>query len=166
MAFEYRIFQPVLNESSPSGSLGIGTGDGIIWAGQVGTFPSGPHTSIQMTVLQVAQLYCGQVQRETFDYIEKYMPQWRMNRWRRYYDLRNKIIAEIELNTVEQAEYDCFPDANETHADCDVYVGPCLKWCSDVVVEHNRVHFGMLSSTTIEEVLSIKNSITYPAFLM
>ena len=167
MALEYRKFSLNVNQQAPSGSLGIGLADGkIVWAGNAGTFPTSTYTSTIMTVLEVAQLYVSQIQAQSQRYIETYMPQWRLNRWRRYYDLRNKVLASVALNTVEQAEYDCFPDLNETHTQCDAYVGPALQWCSLVVVEHNRVQFGMLAATTIEQILSVKGSLSYPQFLI
>jgi hypothetical protein len=167
MALEYRKFYLQPNQQAPEGNTGIGTGDGgVIWAGQAGTFPTSTYTSVQMGLHEVAQIHAAQIQTKTFEYIERYMPQWRLNRWRRYYDLRQKVLAQQTLNLVEQAEYDCFPDPTETHAQCDVYVGPVLKWCSDVVLEHNRVYFGIFAATNIENILSIKNSISYPPFLM
>jgi len=168
MALEYRIYQLVLDQSAPEGNTGMMgfQNEGLIWAGQVGTFPTSQYTSRIMTLFEVAQLYAGYLQEKTQNYIEKYMPQWRLNRWRRYYDLRQKVLAGLTLNMVEQSEYDCFPDPTEQHADCDGYVGPVLKWCADVIVEHNKVYFGMFGASTIENILTMKDSISYPPFLM
>jgi hypothetical protein len=167
MSLEYRKYSLTINQQAPSGSLGIGLSDGkIVWAGNIGTFPSSTYTSTVMSVQEVAQMYVKQLQSQTQRYIETYMPQWRLNRWRRYYDLRLKVVNNISLNTVEQIEYNCFPDLNETHDQCDVYVGPALEWCSLVVIEHSRVQFGMLAATTIEQILNIKSSLSYPAFVI
>jgi len=164
---EYRKVFLIPGQQAPEGCLEIGSYDGaLMWSGEVGSFPESTYTSTIMTLQEVATVYANQTQFNTFAYIEKYMPQWRLNRWRRYYDLRNKVLASLTLNIVEQAEYDCFPDPTETHENCDLYVGPVLKWCSDVVMEHNRIFFGIYAASSIEDILSIKNDINYPPFLM
>jgi hypothetical protein len=167
MALEYRKYYPVVDQQAPEGSTGIGDFDGgIVWAGEAATFDAVTYRSEVMSVQDVAMLYGAHLKAETFQHIENYMPQWRMARWRRYYDLRNKVLSKAELNEVEKAEYDCFPDPIETHEDCDKYVSLALLWCSLCVVEHNRVYFGMLAAKSIEEILKTKDSISYPKFIL
>ena len=94
------------------------------------------------------------------------MPQWRLNRWRRYYDLTQKVLdtGYETLNTVEQSEYDCFPDPGETHEQCQVYVPLALKWCADCINAHKVSVAAIYQATTVEELKSAGN-VSYPAWI-
>ena len=165
---EYRKFLSTVGLGAPTGSThdAFLSTDFLVWSGEEGTFQDQLYESYIMTLQEVCQFYGEKLKRSTYGYIDQYMPEWRLNRWRRYYDLRLKVLDSITLNPVEQAEYNCFPDPVESHEDCDVYVGPVLQWTIDCLIEHNRVFFGMYLCQTNEEILSLYNTLSYPPFLM
>ena len=106
----------------------------------------------------------NELQRLTESHIDLYMPQWRLNRWRRYYDLSEKIKGGGTLNSIEQAEYDSFPDTGETHEICQTYVPLALQWCIDCIAAHKNALINVASSTTLEELES-SIIITYPPWI-
>lgn len=162
---EYRKINMVLNQQAPEGSTGKGFDNGLLWRGESNSL-SNEYNSVVLTLDQVKSIFLSELQTKTYSIIESKMPQWRLNRWRRYYDLRNKVLSNIQLNPVEQSEYDCFPDISETHEDCDAYVGPCLIWCGSVITEHNRVVDAIKNATTVEAVEAAFDSVNYPQFLL
>ena len=95
-----------------------------------------------------------ELQKLTETYIDAYMPQWRLNRWRRYYDLSEKLKGGGTLNTIEQSEYDSFPDSGETHEICQSYVPLALQWCIDCISAHKTALLTLSTASTLEELNS------------
>lgn len=105
------------------------------------------------------------MQKDTEVYIDTYMPQWRLNRWRRYYDLYQKVNNSQTLNTIEQSEYDSFPDSNETHIICQSYVPLALQWCIDCITAHKTALLNVAAATTLEE-LNAATIVNYPSWIV
>ncbi|MCK9544579.1 MAG: hypothetical protein M0R03_21370 [Novosphingobium sp.] len=105
------------------------------------------------------------IQKETELLIDDKMPQWRLNRWRRYYDLTQKVLefGYNTLNDIEKIEYDCFPDPGETHEICQQYVPLALQWCIDCINAHKDATVKVFNATTIEELLEA-SKIDYPTW--
>lgn len=103
------------------------------------------------------------MKKETELIIDEKMPQWRLNRWRRYYDLYQKVLLTdlTSLNEIELIEYESFPDPGETHQMCQQYVPLALKWCADCINTHKLATIALYQSTTLDELLSASN-IVYP----
>jgi hypothetical protein len=103
------------------------------------------------------------MQKETELLIDSKMPQWRLNRWRRYYDLTQKVLESgyNELNDIEKSEYDCFPDPGETHEICQKYVPLALQWCVDCINAHKEATINVFNATTVEGLLEA-SKIDYP----
>ena len=104
----------------------------------------------------------NEMKTKTEKIIDEKMPQWRMNRWRRYYDLTQKYLSDsTSLNEIEKIEYDSFPDPGESHELCQQYVPLCLKWCVDCVNAHKLASVALYQATTMEDMIAAGN-ITYP----
>ena len=169
MSLEYRKFTTTVDQQDPIGSLCYPLWpdlDSRVWSGEAGTFPEQDYPSTILTIPQVAKFYGDILAPRTRGYINIYMPEWRLNRWRRWYDIREKVKVNQTLSPIEQSEYDCFPDPTETQEICDTYVGPVLQWVVDVINEHNRIAFGMYAQTTFEDLLALYNSLSYPPFIL
>lgn len=95
---------------------------------------------------------------QTYGNISKYMPDWRLNRWKAYYQLSKKTI----LDTLEQAEYDAFLDTGETHAQCSVYVPIALQWVIDCINYHKTVEAAITAATTEAGVNAVV--VSYPVW--
>ena len=101
--------------------------------------------------------------KQTEAHIDSKMPQWRLNRWRRYFDLYTKISGGGTLNEIEQYEYDCFPDPGETHEICQAYVSLALKWCADCITAHKNALVALSQATTTTQIEAAKN-VSYPTW--
>lgn len=98
--------------------------------------------------------------KKTEAFIEFRLPQWRLNRWRAYYDLSKKSES---LDTLEQVEYDSFPDASETHEICQQYVAIGLSWCINCILAHKAAILAVQQATTIDELVAAE-VIVYPTW--
>jgi len=101
------------------------------------------------------------LQRRTYQVIEEKMPQWRLHRWRRYADLVDKTNIGQKLTALEQAEYDCFPDPDETHEDCRQYVTAALAWTVMCINAHKAMQTQIMSATSADDLPDINNT-EYP----
>jgi hypothetical protein len=104
--------------------------------------------------------------QQTMNHIESVMPQWRLNRWRRYYDIAQKVMTSgySALNMIEKSEYDSFPDPGETHETCMVYVPACLQWTVDCITAHKTAEVELQNATTVDEIAAVVVQYpTYPA---
>jgi hypothetical protein len=169
MAKEYRVYYLAVGQ----GITGIGDtfsaytdGAGLMWEGESGTFPTDKYPNNRLlTIEDMQRFYLSRLQNKTLLLIDSYLPQWRLNRWRRYYDISTKISSGGTLTPVEQKEYDCFPSPGETQAQCIAYVEAALKWAADVVNEHNRVESQIKAATVPEDVPLIFEQINYPQWI-
>lgn len=98
---------------------------------------------------------------QTKAYIDTQMPDWRLSRWKTYYAYSKRGAAN--LDAVELKEYNAFPDAGETHAECAQYVPIALAWVVDCILAHNDVEQAIQAAQT-EEALNaiVKNASIYP----
>lgn len=167
MAIEYRVYYiPDGKSAVMDGYTGYSYADGLglIWKGETGTFPETEYPNSRvLSASDVQRIYLEQLQRRTMGLIEASLPQWRLNRWRRYYDISLKVKANVQLSQVEQKEYDCFPSPGETHDICFAYVTDALEWAADVIAEHNRVEALIRSTTDAVDVEIAFNQVAYPS---
>lgn len=101
---------------------------------------------------------------ETFDYVEAKMPQWRLNRWRRYYDICQKIAVSASVTELDQEEYDTFPDPGETQEQCQTYVSLALQWCLDCIAAYKLAVVAVSQATTPEEI-AVARIVNYPPWI-
>lgn len=99
---------------------------------------------------------------QTYAHIASKMPDWRLNRWKSYWYLTQKVNNELILTDLEQAEYDAFPDPTETHVQCQEYVPLALQWVIDCINYHKTVGIAISQAATQEELDSI--TVSYPEF--
>lgn len=103
------------------------------------------------------------LQSQTKAYIDTKMPDWRLARWKTYYAYSKRGAAN--LDAVELKEYNAFPDAGETHADCARYVPLALSWVVNCILSHNSVEQEILAAQTAEAFLTIvKDTSIYPVW--
>lgn len=116
----------------------------------------------QQDFLAKKQNMLSNLQSQTYNYIASRMPDWRLNRWKSYYALSQKVANNIPLTALEQAEYDSFLDPGETHADCAAYVPIGLQWVLDCIEYHKQLYLAIYNAQTQEELDAIP--IEYPIY--
>lgn len=94
--------------------------------------------------------------------IDRYLPDWRMARWKTYAALHEKLDGGSELNARERQEYDAFLDAGETHEVCYNYVCKALGWAADMVAAHKVAESRLVSAQSVEDIIDIVPD--YPAW--
>lgn len=103
------------------------------------------------------------LQAQTRAYIDTKMPDWRLARWKTYHAYSKRGAAN--LDPVELKEYNAFPDAGETHADCAQYVPLAISWVVDCILAHNSVEQSIQAAQTTEALSAIvKDTSIYPAW--
>jgi len=103
-----------------------------------------------------------QLQSRTYNYICEHMPDWRLNRWKSYYNLSIRLQNQQPLNELEQMEYDSFPDPGETHSECMQYVPIALSWVIAVINYNNSLVEQYFQCTSLEDIQNIE--VTYPVW--
>jgi hypothetical protein len=90
------------------------------------------------TLEQAVQYRLDALHRLTYRTITLNMPEWRQIRWNEYVKLYEKVAAGNTLNTLEQLNYDGFPEGNETHETCYSDCITAFQWIAACIAVHEQ----------------------------
>lgn len=96
---------------------------------------------------------------EVLIYISNSLSDSEYNRLKSYRELSKKVSANITLDTIEQSEYDTFPNIGETHSDCLIRVTTILEWVFSCL-QYCKINCEYIDSATSK----ISTIIEYPPF--
>lgn len=112
---------------------------------------------------EVKEFRLNAVKQTTYKTITRHMPEWKQIRWNRYMELHEKVVAGAALDALEQAAYDMFPDAGETHEQCYGHCRTAARWILQCIVQNDLKEEEIRKARSIKTVKAIKDP-DYPVW--
>ena len=102
------------------------------------------------------------LKKQTYDYVVKYLPEWKQIKWMEYARIYEKLQAEETLTNREQLTYNAIVAAGPSAAEIYAIVLAMINWIQSCISINDAKEYIILNATTVDQISSIDISCQYP----